>query len=95
MKTFEKAIILIKKNIENNILTDQETKGMLSLVTNYAYSWIVLQKYDEGTLSLENLNIIKTSKLKYEESMTAINDMKKELLPKDEVSKMFGIEKNA
>jgi len=95
LKTFEKAIILIKKNIENNILTDQETKGMLSLVTNYAYSWIVLQKYDEGTLSLENLNIIKTSKLKYEESMTAINDMKKELLPKDEVSKMFGIEKNA
>jgi hypothetical protein len=67
---------------------------MLSLVTNYAYSWIVLQKYDEGTLSLENLNTIKTSKLKYEEAIAGINDMKKELLPKGEVSKMFGIEKN-
>ncbi len=94
LKTFEKAIVLIKKNIENNILTDKETKGMLSLVTNYAYSWIVLQKYDEGTLSLENLNTIKTSKLKYEEAIAGINDMKKELLPKGEVSKMFGIEKN-
>lgn len=94
LKTFEKAIVLIKKNIENNILTDKETKGMLSLVTNYAYSWIVLQKYDEGTLSLENLNTIKTSKLKYEEAIAGINDMKKELLPKGEVSKMFGIEKH-
>jgi len=94
LKTFEKAIVLVKKNIENNILTNQETKGMLSLVTNYAYSWIILQKYDEGTLSLENLNIIKTSKLRYEEAISAINDMKKKLLPKGEVSKMFGIEKH-
>ncbi|MCX6824257.1 MAG: virulence protein RhuM/Fic/DOC family protein [candidate division SR1 bacterium] len=94
LKIFEKAIALVKKNIESNVLTDKETKGMLSLVTNYAYSWIVLQKYDEGTLSIENLNIIKTSKLKYEEAISAINEMKNELLPKGEVSKMFGVEKH-
>ncbi len=94
LKTFEQAIALVKRNIENNILTDQETKGMLSLITNYAYSWIILQKYDEGTLSLENFNTKKAYKLDYIETIKVINDIKKELLPKGEVSKMFGIEKN-
>lgn len=94
LEVFEKTIALVKKNIENNTLTDKETTWMLSLITNYAYSWIILQKYDEGTLSLENFNTKKAYKLKYGESITVINDMKKELLPKGEVSKMFGIEKN-
>ncbi|HRX64310.1 MAG TPA: RhuM family protein, partial [Candidatus Absconditabacterales bacterium] len=68
LNEFEKAIALIKRNIENNLLDDKEIKGMLSLVTNYAHSWIILQKYDEGTLSLENLKIMKTSKLEYKDA---------------------------
>lgn len=91
---FEKAVELIKKNIENNILDDKEIKWMLSLITNYAHSWIILQKYDEWTLSLENLNIIKTNKLEYKDALKAINEMKNQLLSKWEVSEMFGIEKN-
>jgi prophage maintenance system killer protein len=85
---------LIKKNIENNILDDKEIKWMLSLVTNYAHSWIILQKYDEWTLSLDNLKFIQTKKLEYIDAIKAINQMKNELLPKWEVSEMFGIEKN-
>ncbi|HKL44524.1 MAG TPA: Fic family protein [Candidatus Absconditabacterales bacterium] len=94
LSEFEKAVALIKKNIENNILDDKEIKGMLSLVTNYAHSWIMLQKYDEGTLSLENMKIMKTNKLEYKDALKAIDEMKKELLPKGEVSEMFGVEKN-
>lgn len=91
---FEKAVLLIKKNIENNKLHDQEIKGMLSLVTNYAHSRIILQKYDEGSLALENFTIIKTEKLTYSEALQAIWNMREKLLPKGEVSEMFGIEKN-
>lgn len=94
LKTFEKAIALVKKNIENNTLTDQETKGMLSLITNYAYSRIVLQKYDEWTLWLEYTHIKKTKALDYKEAITAIATMKDDLLPKKEVSQSFGVEKN-
>lgn len=94
LKTFEKAIALVKKNIDNNTLTDQETKGMLSLVTNYAYSWIVLQKYDEWTLWLEYTHIKKTKALDYKEAITAITTMKDDLLSKKEVSQSFGVEKN-
>ena len=91
---FEKAVLLIKKNIENNKLHDKEIKGMLSLVTNYAHSWIILQKYDEGSLALENLDIVNTTKLEYKEALNAVANMKNELLPKNEVSEMFGIEKD-
>jgi len=94
LSSFEKAISLIKKNIENNILTDQETKWMLSLVTKYAYSWVILQKYDEWTLALKHTHIRKTKKMNYKETIDIINDMKNELLPKKEVSKSFWIEKN-
>lgn len=91
---FEKAVALIKRNIENNKLDDKEIKWMLSLVTNYAHSWIILQKYDEWTLSLENFKIMKTNKLEYTNALKAIDEMKNQLLPKWEVSEMFGIEKN-
>lgn len=94
LNEFEKAVALIKKNIENNILDDKEIKWMLSLVTNYAHSWIMLQKYDEGTLSLENMKIMKTNKLEYKDALRAIDEMKKELLPKWEVSELFWVEKN-
>lgn len=91
---FEKAVLLVKKNIENNALRNQEIKGMLSLITNYAHSWILLQKYDEWSLALDNLDIKKAEKLTYEEAISAINNMRNEFLPKKEVSEMFGIERN-
>ena len=91
---FEKAVLLIKKNIEHNVLRDQEIKWMLSLITNYAHSWILLQKYDEWTLALGNLDIKKAEKFTYEEAISAINDMRNEFLPKKEVSEIFGIERN-
>lgn len=94
LESFEKAIALVKKNIENNILTDKETTWMLSLVTNYTYSWIILQRYDEWTLTLKQDTHKKTIKLAYEEAIKAINEMKNELQPKGEVSKMFGVEKH-
>lgn len=91
---FEKAVLLIKKNIENNTLEDKEIKGMLSLITNYAHSRILLQKYDEWSLALDNLDIKKAQKFTYEEALSAINDMRNEFLPKKEVSEMFGVERN-
>ena len=91
---FEKAVLLIKENIENNVLKDKEIRGMLSIITNYAHSWILLQKYDEGTLALDNLDTRKAKSFTYEEALSAINDMRNEFLPRKEVSEMFGVERN-
>ena len=94
LNEFEKAVLLIKRNIENNVLQDKEIKWMLSLITNYAHSRILLQKYDEWSLALDNLDIKKAENFTYEEAISAINGMRNEFLPKWEVSEMFGIEKN-
>jgi len=94
LKNFEQAVALIKKNIETNELRQQEIKGMLSVITQYAQSWITLQKYDEGELQNQNLFLKKAEPLTYEEAMEAILAMKKELLPKNEVSEAFGEERN-
>ena len=91
---FEKAVALIKKNIETNSLRNQEIKWMLSVITEYAHSWIILQKYDEWSLKTNNLLVKKAELLTYEEAMDAINWMKNELLPKNEVSDAFWEERN-
>ena len=91
---FENAVSLIKKNIETNSLRNQEIKWMLSVITEYAHSWIILQKYDEWSLNTNNLLIKKAKLLTYEESMDAINWMKNEFLPKNAVSDAFWEERN-
>ena len=94
-ENFEKAVALIKKNIETNSLRNKEIKWMLSVITNYAHSWIILQKYDEWSLNTNNNLLIKKAELlTYEEAMDAINWMKNELLPKNEVSDAFWEERN-
>jgi len=91
---FEKAVALIKKNIETNSLRNQEIKWMLSVITEYAHSWIILQKYDEWSLNTNNLLVKKAELLTYEEAMDAITWMKNEFLPKNEVSDTFWEERN-
>ena len=93
-ENFEKAVALIKKNIETNSLRNKEIKWMLSVITNYAHSWIILQKYDEWTLNTNNLLNKKAEILTYDEAMDAILSMKNELLPKNEVSDAFWEERN-
>lgn len=91
---FEKAVALIKRNIETNSLRNKEVRWMLSVITEYAHSWIVLQKYDEWSLNTNNLLVKKAELLTYEEAMDAILSMKKEFLPKKEVSEAFWEERN-
>ena len=44
-KEFEKAVELIGKTIEAKQLTGRETSGVLRIITDYASSWFLLQKY--------------------------------------------------
>ena len=94
LKNFEKAVNLIKKNIETNTLRNKEIKWMLSVITEYAHSWIILQKYDEWSLNTINLSVKKAESLTYDEAMDAISSMKREFLPKKEVSEAFWEERN-
>jgi hypothetical protein len=54
----------------------------LQVITQYAHSRILLQKYDEGTLRLPDLHEKLKAELTYKEAKEAIQEMKKKFLPK-------------
>jgi hypothetical protein len=56
---FKDAVGLIKKTVENKQLSTDENEGLLRVITEYAYTWATLQKYDENKLHTN-----KTTKVK-------------------------------
>jgi death-on-curing family protein len=47
----EEAVALIKHTIKAKILSDDESKGLLEVITTYASTWVMLQKYDRRDIS--------------------------------------------
>lgn len=89
---FEKALALIKNTIDRKKLSDKETAGLLKIITDYANSWVLLQRYDEDKLEIKKTTKIKYS-LDYDESQQAITELKDRLMKKKEASNFFGFDK--
>jgi len=89
----EKTIDTIKKAVENRALANDEAKGFIEIIGNYAKSWALLQGYDEQTLQ----EVVKTKEslfvLGYDEAIEAIAKLKSTLMKKGEATKLFGQEK--
>lgn len=90
----EQVVALIKKNIDHAELSHQETTWLLNVITHYTHSRILLQKYDEGSLTLPDGKYTLTAELTYQEAIKAINDMRTNFLFQNYVSELFGIERN-
>ncbi len=90
----EQVVALIKKNVEQGELSHKELTGLLEVATHYTHSRILLQKYDEGTLSLPATHTELTAEITYKEAIKAINDMRTNFLFSQYVSELFGIERN-
>lgn len=92
LNEFEKTLGLIEK-AKAKALSGDETAGLLDVITNYANSWLLLQKYDEGILEIG-----KTAKgkyaLEYDDAIKAIADLKKDLISKKEAGGLFGLERD-
>ncbi len=89
LKEFEEAVGLIKKTIASKQLSDPEVKGLLQIITDYANSWILLQKYDENRLGIGKITKPKIV-FQVEEGLKAIEELKKKLIAKKEASDIFG-----
>lgn len=88
----EGAVLLLQKTINKRLLTQGEAVGLLNIITGYAKSWILLQKYDEGKLKIGKTS--KTKKeLNYNEAEKAILELKNNLLKKNEAGNLFGNER--
>ena len=94
MQQLEEAVKTIKSagNLEDLKLS--ETKGLLEIITNYAQSFILLNRFDSNNLHPEQLNENISYEIKYPEAAAAIAELKKQLLNKKEATDLFGNQKD-
>jgi len=72
-----------------------EAKGLLDILSNYTYSFILLNQYDSQNLQIEKLTEQVVYEIEYKEARRAINELKKQLIDKKEATSLFGNEKDA
>lgn len=93
LQEFEDAIGLIKKTIETKQLTNNEAEGLLKIVTDYTYTWILLQKYDAEMLDVPHKTGKAKYQLHYQEAQRAIIALRQMLAERKESTTLFGQER--
>ena len=53
IQEFEEAVALMKRAVKQKQLTSDEAKGLLHVIADYAKSWLLLEKFDEGFLEVQ------------------------------------------
>jgi death-on-curing family protein len=94
MQQLEQAVKLIKQSGNAGELSVAETKGLLEIITNYTQSFILLNRFDSKTLPEEKLNENITYEIQFDEAISAIEELKKQLQKKKEASALFGRQKD-
>ncbi|OGL65352.1 hypothetical protein A3H11_01095 [Candidatus Uhrbacteria bacterium RIFCSPLOWO2_12_FULL_47_10] len=94
LQDFEKALALVRDTIAKKELTGDEARGLLRVITDYANTWLLLQKYDEGKLAVEGVRKKVAYVLTYADAKNAIVELKKDLLSKKEARDLFGVERD-
>ena len=91
---FEQAVSVIKKTIETKQLTGSGSEGILKVITDYANSWILFQKYEKDLLVTPTKVSKGKFRLSYEFAQQAIGELKNNLISKKEAGDLFGVEKD-
>lgn len=90
----QRAVALVQNSTNQQELSIGEAKGLLNILSNYTRSFVLLNKYDNQTLEDSGLSDDVTYEIKYKEAITAISELKKQLITKKEASSLFGNEKD-
>ena len=94
LSELEAAVTLIVKSAQTEGIKLNETKGLLDILSQYTQSFITLSRFDSESLSSGNLSTEITFEISYAEARTAIEELKKELMKKNDASDIFGNEKD-
>ena len=93
LQELESAIALLQSAIRNRELKKVEAEGLLKVITDYANSWILLQKYDEGKLVIQKKTLKFCWELDYEEAKKSIAGLKNNLVRSKNATEIFGQER--
>ncbi len=89
----ERAVALIHQTLDSKVLTSGEAKDILQVITDYAASWIMFHKYDEGEMPLR----AKTKpryELTYPEACGLIAELTRKLSENKTAAKFVGFERD-
>lgn len=87
---FEQALSLLSRTLNNQSLIQAEGESVVAVIADYARSWSLLQAYDEqslGDIANRQQNMLA---LEFESALSAIGQLKQELIAKGEATELFG-----
>ena len=87
---FEQALDLLSRTLANQQLVSAEGEAVLGVIADYARSWSLLQGYDEQSLAGQTGTQQGMRSLKLDEVLSAIAQLKVELIAKGEATELFG-----
>ncbi len=90
LNELKKSVKILGKALNYKTLTNDESTGLLKIISDYAYALDVLDQYDYQRLKITNTSGKETYQLTYEEAMTQIRIAKKTYGNSD----LFGHEKD-
>ena len=87
---FEQALDLLSRTLANQQLVSAEGEAVLGVIADYARSWSLLQGYDEQSLAGQTGKQGDMRSLQLDDALTAIAQLKAELIAKGEATELFG-----
>jgi len=94
IKDLEQAVKLIRQSGKSGDLQLSEAKGLLEIITIYTQSFILLNQYDSEDIRTGKLDANITYEIKYKEAVSAIHELKKQLIVKKQATELFGQQKD-
>lgn len=77
LKELQHSVKLLGNILNSKVLTNDESSGLLKIISDYAYALDVLDQYDYQTLEINNTSGKETYQLSYEEAIAQIKMAKK------------------
>lgn len=93
MDELERAVNLIKQTLDSKVLTTAESRGILRVITDYAHSWVLMHKYDEGEVKLHATTKPKYV-LTYPEAISFIHELSHNLHQSGSAARFVGMERD-
>jgi prophage maintenance system killer protein/prophage antirepressor-like protein len=91
LKELQNSVKLLSKALNYKILTNNESIGLLKIISDYAYALDILDQYDYQSLEIKNTSGKETYQLTYKEAIEQIRIAKKTHGNSD----LFGQEKDS
>jgi prophage maintenance system killer protein/prophage antirepressor-like protein len=87
------AVRLIRKAMERRELSAGESEGLLKVITDYAQTWLLLDRYEKGSLPSPSGKSSGRYRLELDDARSIVRALQRDLLRRHEATDAFGKER--